>query len=170
MVLSILFLILQLGFVVFFLYMCIASINGAPFVPSKKQTAESMIKLAAIKKGATIYDLGSGNGKLLFLAESRGARAIGYEINPILVWYTNLLAFLHRQPRVHVYWKNFWAATIRDADVVFIYLLPWKMERLEQKIKNECKKGAIIVSNSFIFPNWKTLRSDPLHHVYVFRV
>lgn len=162
-VLSILFLIIQVGFVIFFFYMCVASLTGAPYVPTKTPTADAMMKLSGIKKGDVVYDLGSGDGKLLLLAAKKGARATGYEINPLLVLYANL-----RHART--LWKNFWGADIHDADIVFIYLLPWKMERLAKKLKTECKKGAVIVSNSFIFPGWTIIRQDAAHHVYVFRV
>jgi ribosomal protein L11 methylase PrmA len=159
----ILFLLLETCFVIFFLYMSIASMTGAPFVPSNRKTAEAMIELADIKKGNTIYDLGSGNGKLLLLATKKGAHAIGYEINPMLVLLSNLRG-------AKTYWKNFWKANIRDADVIFVYLLPWKMDRLAKKLKEELKPGTLIVSNSFIFPRWKILRQDLINHVYVFRV
>lgn len=162
-ILSIIFLILQIGFVIFFFYMCIAYLTGAPFVPSKRAAAEAMIRLADIKKGDTVYDLGSGNGKLLLLASQKGAQAIGYEINPVLVLFSLLRG-------THTRWKNLWHADIRDADIVFIYLLPWKMKPLAEKLKRECKKGTVIVSNSFIFPGWKIVRQDPGNHVYVFRI
>lgn len=163
MVLSLIFLCIQLGFVIFIFYMCIAYLTGAPFVPSKRATADAMINLAHIKKGDTVYDLGSGNGKLLLLASKKGAETVGFEINPLLVLFSNLRGAPTR-------WKNFWHADIHDADVIFIYLIPWKMKRLVAKIKKECKQGTIIVSNSFIFPNWKILRQDVAHHVYVFRI
>lgn len=171
MILPIIFLIIQFGFVVFLLFMCIAFVSGAPFVPTQKSAAASMIARAGVKKGDVVYDLGSGNGKLLFLAAAKGARAIGYEINPMLVFYSNVLAFFSPyRGQVITRWKNFWNADIHDADIICIYLLPWKMDRLEQKIKQECKKGTIVVSNSFIFPKWKTLRQDTANHIYVFKV
>lgn len=161
--LSITFLILQLGFVIFFFYMCIASLTGAPFVPTKSPAADAMIALSHIKKGDVVYDLGSGNGKLLLLASKKGARAIGYEINPVLAFFSNIRG-------AHTRWKNFWNADIHDANVIFIYLLPWKMERLADKLKKELKPGTIIVSNSFIFPKWKIIRQDAVNHIYVFRI
>jgi len=71
---------------------------------------------------------------------------------------------------VTVRWQNFWHTNLSDADVVFVYLLPWRMEKLAAKLKKELKPGTLIVSNSFIFPNWKILRQDKATHVYVFRV
>ncbi len=163
MVLSVLFLILQLGFIIFLLYMCIAFVGGAPFVPTKRSSAEAMIRLANLKKGTKVYDLGSGNGKLLRLAQAKGARAVGFEINPLLVMLSNLRGARTR-------WKNFWNADISDADVVLVYLLPTHMERLKRKLKKEVKKGTLVVSNSFIFPGWKILRQDSVNHIYVFSV
>ena len=171
MVLQLLFLCIQLLFVIFLFYLCFAFISGAPFVPTTMSASASMVALARIKKGDTVYDLGSGNGKLLFLAAKKGAWAIGYEINPLLVVFSNILAFASPyREEVITKWKNFWCADIHDADIVFIYLLPWKMDRLAAKLKRECKRGTIIVSNSFIFPGWRVLRQDTANHIYVFRL
>ena len=164
--LQILFLLIQLGFVIYLLYMCIAFISGAPFVPTNPASAHAMIRLANMKAGMRVYDLGSGDGKLLLLAARQGARAIGYEINPLLVLFSNLKTL----GIAVTYWKNFWNADISDADVICVYLLPTRMEKLETKLKKECKKGTLIVSNSFIFPHWKILRQDAANHIYVFRV
>ncbi|MBU2460141.1 hypothetical protein KKG44_03400 [Patescibacteria group bacterium] len=130
-----------------------------------------MVKLAHLLPGMNVCDLGSGDGRLLFLAAREGAHAVGYEINPVLVCYTRLRAwFSPYRLLIRVYWKNLWHADIHDADVIFVYLLPWKMERLADKLKSELKPGTIVVCNSFIFPKWKILRQDTGNHVYVFRV
>lgn len=161
-----LFLFIQFLFVVYLFYSCIAFISGAPFVPTNTEAAVSMIKLSEIKKGDRVYDLGSGNGKLLFMAAERGAKAVGFEINPLLVLYANLRTF----GSAVTHWKNFWRADIHDADVIFVYLLPNHMDKLEKKLKTECKKGTLVVSNSFIFRGWKIARQDEKNHIYVFRV
>jgi len=129
-----------------------------------------MIELAELKKGKKVYDLGSGNGKLLLLAAQKGAIAVGFEINPILVLFSNIRTFFSPyKDNVRTILKDFWLADIHDADVVFVYLLPWRMEKLAQKLKEETQPGTVIVSNSFIFPKWKVLRQDVDHHVYVFK-
>ena len=171
MILAITFLILQLLFAFLFFYLCLAFITGAPFVPSTDKVSISMIKLAGIKKGMIIYDLGSGNGKLLFLAAKKGATARGLEINPYLVLYSNIVTFFSNyRTSIHTYWKNFWTADISDANVVFIYLLPWRMEKLEKALSKKLRKGTIIVSNSFIFPNLRCVRKDKKNHVFAFRI
>ena len=103
------FLIIQLLFALLFFYMTLAFVTGAPFVPSTKPVTQTMIGMARIKKGETIYDLGSGDGRLLFNAARLGATAIGIEINPYLVLFTTIKAICspHRKI-IHTYWKSFW--------------------------------------------------------------
>lgn len=160
------FLFLQLIIAGLFLFLCIAFITGGPFVPSSKKSVAAMVVLARIKKGMTIIDLGSGDGRVLFASAKKGATAIGYEMNPYLVLWTKL----HNNKHVWVYWKNLWNADLSNADIVFVYLLPWRMEKLAKKLKKELKPGSLIISNSFIFPNWKRVREDQKNHIYVFGV
>lgn len=155
----------------FMLYLLMAFVTGAPYVPSQMSRAKRMIELAEITKDKTVYDLGSGDGRMLFLAAEKGAHAVGVEMNPFLVYFTWLRSlFTPYKKLVHVRCKNLWTTDVSKADVVFIYLLPWRMDQLAQKLKKELKKGSIVVSNSFIFPNWKIYKQDPALHVYAFRI
>lgn len=166
-----LFLIVQILFLLLFFFLCLSFLTGAPFVPSTKNVAATMIAFAKIRKGMKVYDLGSGDGKLLFLAAACGANAVGLEINPYLVLLTAVKTLLSPYRRlIHTYWKNFWSADFSDADVVFIYLIPWRMDRLEQKLLRELKPGAKIVSNSFILPHIPCIKKDVARHVYLFRI
>jgi SAM-dependent methyltransferase len=168
---GLIFLLVNLGFALLIFYLTIAFITGAPFVPSAKTVAESIIRLARLKPGMKVYDLGSGEGRLLFMSAGQGAAATGFEINPYLVFYTWVkIRFSPVKNHIRVKLANFWFADIHDADVIFIYLLPWRMQALETVLKNKLKKGAVIVSNSFIFPNLTMIRQDAKNHVYVFRI
>ncbi|MFZ2024981.1 MAG: hypothetical protein WAV51_01690 [Microgenomates group bacterium] len=165
------FLILQLLFALLFFYMALAFLTGAPYVPSTTSVSKVMIALAHIKKGETIVDLGSGDGRLLFLAARAGAKAIGLEINPYLVLFTTIKALCSpERTMIRAYWKNFWRADFQNANVVFVYLLPWRMKQLEEKLLREMKPGSRVVSNSFIFPNIPCTKKDELHHVYLFTI
>lgn len=152
--------------------LALAFLTGAPFVPSSQKAAQAMIRLAKIKPGMKVYDLGSGDGRLLMLAAQAGAaRATGYEINPFLVLFVRLRALFSPYRKViKVYWRSFWRAQIADADIVFVYLLPWKMDHLQRMLVSQLKTGALIVSNSFIFKEWNINRHDPEAHVYVFQI
>ncbi|MEK9143613.1 MAG: hypothetical protein AAB481_03225 [Patescibacteria group bacterium] len=160
---TIFFLLLNISFALFIFFLTLAFITGAPFVRSNKKAVNAMIRLAKIKPGMRVYDLGSGDGTLLLRAAQKGATAIGFEINPFLV-------LLSRLRRLRVYWKNFWHADLSKADVIFVYLLPWRMKSLEKLLLTKCKPGTLVVSNSFIFPSLKYLETDKEAHIYSFRV
>lgn len=158
-----LFFIFQICFPLFLLFLVLAFVTGAPFVPSTNAVARCMIEMAHLQKDQTVIDLGSGDGRLLALAQQAGACAIGLEMNPFLVLYSRLTG-------KRALWKNLWTADLSGADVVFIYLIPWRMDKLAAKLKRECKPHTLVISNSFIFPHWKILRKDAAHHVYVYRI
>jgi len=169
--LSIIFLLIQLGFVLYLLYYLITFLSAAPFVPTTRKAAEAMVTIADIKKGMKVYDLGSGDGRLLFLAASRGAKAVGYELNPILVaWTLVKKLFFRYRNQVTVIWKNLWDADIHDADCVFVYLLPMSINKLQKKLLGELRPGTRVVSNSFIFQNWTITKQDTTNHIFVFTV
>src|SRR3989344_831629 len=76
------------------LFFTIDTFLDLPYVATKKEKIETIIKLAQIKPHETAIDLGSGDGRLLLAAAQKGARAIGYEINPFLVLLTRVKTFL----------------------------------------------------------------------------
>lgn len=165
------FILINLIFAVVIFYLTIAFLTGAPYVPSTNVVAKQMTTLANIQPDERVIDLGSGDGKLLRLAAKKGAYAIGYEINPFLVFVSNLLSLTVKQ-RANITTKlgNFWHADIANADVIFVYLLPWKMDKLEEKLKTGLKPGARIVSNSFMFKALKLTASDEKNHIFVYTV
>jgi predicted RNA methylase len=165
------FLTFHLFFAITIFFLVISFITGAPFVPSNSKASDMMVKFAGIKKEVKIYDLGSGDGRLLFLTANKGAISIGFEINPFLVSYTFIRKLIvPNGNRITVLWKNFWTADIHDADVVFVYLLPWKMEKLEQKLLHELRSGTRVISNSFVFPHLELVNKDTGSHIFEFRI
>lgn len=169
--LSILFLFLHFSFALLIIFLTLAFVTGAPFVRSSKKATDAMIRLAQIKQGTNVYDLGSGDATLLFRAAALGATAVGLEINPFLVLWSRLKILLSPyRKRITVRWQNFWRADLHEADVIFIYLLPWRMEKLEKHFEKGLKPGTRIVSNSFIFPSLKPLEEDRESHVYSFTI
>jgi SAM-dependent methyltransferase len=153
------------------LFLLLAFVTGGPFVPSKQSSVDAMVLMAGIKRGKTVYDIGSGDGRVLFAAAKKGAIAVGLEINPFLVWYTKLKAYLSPQRGlVHARWADLWKTSVADADLVFVYLIPWKMHILADKLRKELPKGATVVTNSFIFPGWKVAKKDPVYHIYTYEI
>lgn len=140
---------------------------GVPFMPTHKKQAIKMMELADIKPGMKVMDLGSGAGRLLFLAAQKGAYATGYELNPFLVIWTKLMIFLKGQQRqVQVLYKSIYDADIKEADVIFMFLFPPHMKKLAEKITKEAKSGAKILSYSFALPGWIPLIHEQAIYVY----
>lgn len=168
---TIFFLLLNISFALLIFFLTIAFITGAPFVRSNKKAVDSMIRLAKLKPGMRAYDLGSGDATLLFRAAALGATAVGFEINPFLVLWSHIkILFSAHRKKIIIRWQNFWSANLHDADVIFVYLLPWRMKKLESILKTRCKTGTRIVTNSFVFPSLPMENKDPDTHVYSFRI
>lgn len=140
-------------FATLLLFMMLAIIIGAPLVFTKKQTANKMVELLNIKKDEKVFDLGSGDGRLLIMVAKKGAYANGIEVNPYAVLFSLIKVFFAGQiKRVKIHWGNYWWVSLSKADAVLVYAMPGFMPKLSQKLKRELKKGTRIVSNSFQIP------------------
>jgi cyclopropane fatty-acyl-phospholipid synthase-like methyltransferase len=120
----------------------------APWWRTSHKTARAICKLAKIKKGDLIYDLGCGDGTALITAASEfGADGVGIEIDPVRYWVSKIrVQKKGLRKRIKLLRKNFFQENIKSADVVFVYLVPKALEKLLPKFKKELKKGTRIVS------------------------
>ncbi|HVM90450.1 MAG TPA: class I SAM-dependent methyltransferase [Verrucomicrobiae bacterium] len=136
--------------------------GGAPFVVSAKATIARAFAVAGLGPEDRIADLGSGDGLVLTEAIKAGAKhATGFEIDPILVWTAGQVVRRKMlDDKISIIHKNFWDADVSSFDIIFLFQIPYAMKRLEEKLRNECKPGCRIVSNSFAFPHWKPERID----------
>jgi len=123
--------ILVFGFVVF---------RGSPYVPSqKKYINQAFTELHKISKKDLLVDIGSGDGIVLRQAARLGARAVGYEINPVLVLVANLISF--RNPRITTKLADFWFAKLPDdTTVVYIFSVARDIKKLTIKIQAEVNR------------------------------
>lgn len=135
-----------------------AGLSGAPWVPTKNGDVERFLRLANIKPGATVYDLGCGDGRIVQAAAQAGAHATGFEISII----PYLLARLRlRGSSARVRFHNFWHADLRDADVVYFFLFPGRIaRRLNTKLERELKPGAKAIAFVWPLPEWKPVTVD----------
>lgn len=134
---------------------------GAPFVPTQMTQVERMLKEAKLKPGKKIYDLGSGDGRLVHkAAKLYGADAVGYEYSPFVwLWSQALRPFFRSKAKLK--YGNFWRKDISDADVIVCYLLPHSMKRMKRDIVPKLKPGALIISHAFSIPDLKTHKELP---------
>lgn len=152
----------MLLFVILSLFMLLSDLFlDLPYVATDRKKIETIIKLSKIKKGETVIDLGSGDGRLLFAAAQKGAQAIGYELNPLLI----ILSVVHAKLKglsnqIEVRRQNLWKADLKIADVIFVYSLRRDIAKFEEFVWQNAQKGARIVVNTNPFPNKKPKKSQ----------
>lgn len=148
------------------------SANGAPWVPTKLRTVRRLLDMAQVRAGETVYDLGSGDGRVLIVAAREyGARAVGIELDPVRVAWTRALVLLFGlRKKIEVRQGNFFTQDLHDADVVFCYLLTSTNRRLADKLLEDLRPGTRVVSNAFPFPDWKLAEEDLDHRIYLYRI
>ena len=131
-------------------------VDGGPYVPTPQLVVERMLELATVGPGDTVYDLGSGDGRLVIEAAKRhGARGIGIERDADLVERSRAAAAEARvADRVQFLRGDIFEADLRQASVVTLYLLPAMMLRLSPKLRAELPAGARIVSHDFPLEDW----------------
>jgi protein-L-isoaspartate O-methyltransferase len=128
----------------------------APFVPTPELVVQRMLELAELKPTDKLYDLGSGDGRILFTAaQSVMLTAVGIEISEPLVAETREKAkALGLSERVTVRQENLLETDLSDATVVTVYLLGSANEQLRPKLEKELRVGTRVVSHDFRFEGW----------------
>lgn len=142
-----------------------APVDGGPYVPTPQLVVERMLELAAVGPEDTVYDLGSGDGRLVIEAARRhGARGVGIERDGELVERSRAAAAEARvADRVRFLRGDIFEADLRQASVVTLYLLPAMMLRLSPKLRDELPAGARIVSHDFPLEDWPQQRMVQFH-------
>src|SRR3989344_4840690 len=147
-----LYLIPLLVIIVILLTMVWAGFSAAPWLPTFGRDLKLAVELAGIQAGETVYDLGCGDGRFLFSAakQTHAGQLIGFEISllPFFIAWTRKL-FSPNSARVKIKFKNFYKADFTKVDVVYCFLMPRVMPKLERIIAPQMKPGARLVSYSF---------------------
>lgn len=121
---------------------------GAPYLPTLKPQVSTALKLADLKPGQTMIELGCGDGKVLIAAAKQGINTVGYELNPLLAMLAWLRTRRYRR-HVRVIWGNFWKVDWPPADAIFTFLLPRYMPKLDKKCMQYSQKPVKLVSFAF---------------------
>ncbi len=154
--------------VVVMLIFGMATFTGAPYVPSlKKDLSTAFDKLYKLGKKDLLVDLGSGDGKVLDAAIKRGAKAVGVEINPILVLWTKI-----KYKDAKVFCKNMFKFRLPEKTTV-IYVFGdsrdiAKIVRYAQKEATRLKKSLLLISLAFDIkiPGVKLVKSAGSYYLY----
>jgi cyclopropane fatty-acyl-phospholipid synthase-like methyltransferase len=128
----------------------------AVFVPTPMDVVQKMLEVAAVKKRDVVYDLGSGDGRIVIAAaKTFGCRAVGVELDEDLVKASRAQAKeAGLEKQVAFQQADLFKADFTDADVVALYLLPELNKRLIPKL-DRLQPGARVVSHCFPIPGVK---------------
>ena len=128
-----------------------------PYVPTPNEVVDRMLQLANVTGDDTLYDLGSGDGRIVITAAQRyGTRGTGIDINPELVQQSQANAqSANVADRVEFVQQDLFQTDLSNATVVTLYLLPDINLKLRPKLLRELKPGTRIVSHDFDMGEWK---------------
>jgi len=152
----------------------------APSVATPMEVVERMLSLAGVQRDDVVYDLGSGDGRIVITAAKKyGARAVGFEIDPRLVKESrNNVRRAGVQDLVEIRQLDILQADLSGANVVTLYLFPEANRLLRPRLWSQLKVGARVVSNYFDMDEWVPDRIEEVldvqtgfyHNIYLWRI
>jgi ubiquinone/menaquinone biosynthesis C-methylase UbiE len=155
---------------------CVWAVASAqvPFVRTPKRVVSAMLEIAGVGPNDVVYDLGSGDGRLVVTAAKRfGARGVGIDMDPVRI--AEGIASAKAQgvaDKVRFIEQDFFEADISEATVVTLYLVPHINLKLRPKLWRELKPGTRVVSHNYDMGDWKPQRKVRvgLHTVYYWTI
>jgi tRNA A58 N-methylase Trm61 len=153
----------------------------APFVPSPSTVVEYMLKLAGLKSGEVLFDMGCGDGRTVIMAaKTFGARGVGIELREDLA--KKAMGQIHESgldDRVTILNDDMFNVNLTAADVVYLYLTTSANEKIKPKLECDLKKGARVVSHDYEVVGWRPEKIEnfcenpqlgyPSHTIYLYR-
>ncbi len=144
-----------------------------PFVATPPDVVKKMLELANVNSQDVLYDLGSGDGRILITAikEFGVKKAVGVELREDLA--KNTIEEVKRQyfeDKIEVINNDFHKVMITGADVITLFLTTAANERLKPKFEKELKNGTRIISHDYEIVGWKPAKSENLgqHTLYLY--
>lgn len=127
------------------------------YIPTERELVEAMLNLAKVTSDDIIYDLGSGDGRVLITAaKNYGARGVGIDIDPDRIREANENVLKTKVSNlVEIRQQDLFACNFSEATVVFLYLLPHLNIRLRPQLFRQLKPGTRIVSHDFDMGDWQ---------------
>jgi len=157
-------------FIVGVLWVLVPAIYGLPSRQTSPDRIRAALKLANLQPDELLYDLGSGDGRVIVIAAREfGARAVGIEIGPVQRAFSRLKVLYNGvSDRVRIEAGNFYKSDVREADVVFIYATSTEVAKLASHLESQMKPGSRVVSISADFPEWEPTLFDEQGLIFVY--
>jgi protein-L-isoaspartate O-methyltransferase len=136
----------------------------APYYPTPEFVVEKMLTLGGLKAGEKMFDLGSGDGRVVIMAAQRfKADATGIEFDPDL-WKqsTDRIHSLGLEKTARIVQGDIAQQDYSSANLLTVYLLPTSNDKIRPMLEKQLKKGARVVSHDFEFAGWKAERTETI--------
>ena len=125
-------------------------LKGAPYVSTDSKEIAEILKKIRMTKNQIFLELGCGDGRVVKHAVSEyQVKGIGIDINPFLIWFCKLSSRMQGIKNINFYSKNVLDVDICRADIIYIFLFPALVKKLQDKILHRSKKNVIIISRGF---------------------
>lgn len=140
------------------------------YVPTPQPIVDAMLKLAKVRPGELVYDLGCGDGRaVITAARDFGARGVGIDIDPERIAESRANAAVAGVlGRVRFEQADLFQLPFADADVLFLYLLPDLNVRLRPRILDELRPGSRVISHAFAMGDWAPDRISEVGNIPIF--
>jgi predicted RNA methylase len=130
----------------------------AIFFPSSKNIVKVILEFADIKKNDILYDLGSGDGRILIEAAKKNIKVVGIEKSRFLNWVARRKIRRLSLKNVKIIQGDIFDQDISEATIIVAYLSTSLIRRLQKKIKEEVKKGTRIILVDHSFKGWEPIK------------
>lgn len=133
----------------------------APYYPTPESIVQRMLDFVQLKAGETMYDLGSGDGRIVIMAAQKyKANAIGVELDSDLVESsTAKIRRMGLEKSAHIIYGDILKQNYSNADVITVYLLPDSNLKLRPVLDAQLKKGTRIVAHDFEIGGWTPVKT-----------
>ncbi len=156
-------LLFLVGISIYTLFLIYSSLMGSPYVPTKQKEAEIILAEACLKKGKYLVELGCGDGRILRTAAKKyRLRGTGIDVNPILILIARIKAHWQKLKAIKFQTKNIFNTDIRQADYVYLFLMPNLIAKLKPKLEEELKPKSVVISHGFPIEGWKKVQFKKL--------
>ncbi len=135
-----------------------------PFVPTPIEVIDKMLEMARVEKNDMVYDLGSGDGRVVIRAAKKyGARGVGIEMDQTLLDKARKSAEAEGVSHlVEFRAEDALKTDLSPATIVTLYMLPWFNEAMEPNFRKYLKPGSRIVAHDFGIEGWKPDKTEKL--------
>ncbi len=143
---------------------------GAAYSPSSMKVVRKMLDMADVDSEDLVYDLGSGDGRIVIEASERfRALGIGVEADPLRVLWSNIkISRRGLRKNVRIIWGNLFHQNLSHATVVVLFLWGRTNEKLKDKLQEELRPGTRIVSYVWKFDGWNPVKVDEKERIYLY--